>query len=59
MKHYHIKFQYADALSGWKVREQECVLYADNAYEARNKCIKLYGLGINCDYDIVSIEEIA
>lgn len=58
MKQYHIKFQYADAMSGWQPRKQECILYADSSFNARLKCIELYGLGTDCDYRIDSVEEI-
>ena len=47
-----IKFRYADAMSGWKWREQECIV------SSVAECIKLYGLGIDCDYEIDSIEEL-
>ena len=56
-KHYHIKFKYADALSNWEWREQECSVYGENKSEARLKCIKLYGLGTDCEYKIISVEE--
>lgn len=58
MKQYLIKFEYADALSGWQPREQKCALYAENATEARYKCIELYGLGIDCNYLIMEVKEI-
>lgn len=48
----HIKFEYADAMSGWEWREQECVV------SSVAECKRLYGLGIDCEYRIVSIEKI-
>ena len=56
-KRYHIRFRYADSLSNYEWRRQECHLYAVDAYSAKQKCIKLYGLGIDCEYEIISVEE--
>lgn len=56
-KRYHIKFKYTDSLSNYEWREQECHLYAADVYQAKQKCIKLYGLGIDCEYEIISVEE--
>lgn len=47
-----VKFRYADAMSGWKWREQECIV------SSVGECIRLYGLGIDCDYEIDSVEEL-
>lgn len=47
-----IKFKYADAMSGWKWRTQECVM------SSVEECIKIYGLGIDCEYEIISVEEV-
>lgn len=46
-----IVFEYADALSGWKWRRQSCVV------ESVEECIMIYGLGIDCDYKIISVKE--
>lgn len=48
----HIKFEYADAMSGWKWRKQECVV------SSVEECKRIYGLGIDCEYRIVSIEKV-
>ena len=48
----HIKFRYADAMSHWEWREQECTV------SSVDKCIELYGLGVDCDYQILSVEEV-
>lgn len=48
----HIKFEYADAMSGWQWKKQECVV------SSVAECKRLYGLGIDCNYRIISIEEI-
>lgn len=47
-----IKFEYADAMSNWEWREQECVV------SSVAECKRLYGLGIDCEYRIISIEKI-
>jgi len=56
MKGYRVTFEYADAMSGWKWREQSCFVYARNEYEARKKCVDLYGLGLDCDYRIKEVK---
>lgn len=48
----HIKFEYADAMSNWQWRQQECVV------SSVAECIKIYGLGVDCDYHILSVEEV-
>ena len=47
-----IKFKYRDEISNWEWREQECVV------GSVEECIKIYGLGIDCDYKILSVEDI-
>ena len=47
----HIKFKYRDQISNWEWREQEC--HCSSVAE----CIKFYGLGADCEYEILSIEE--
>ena len=47
-----IKFKYADAISNWQWREQTCFVHSVA------ECIQIYGLGIDCDYEIISVEEI-
>ena len=47
-----IKFKYRDEISNWEWREQECVV------SSVEECIKIYGLGIDCDYQILSVEDI-
>ena len=48
----HIKFRYADYLSNWEWREQECDV------SSIDECKRIYGLGIDCKYEIISIEEV-
>ena len=47
-----IKFRYRDEISNWEWREQACVV------SSVEECIKIYGLGIDCDYQILSVEDI-
>ena len=47
-----ITFKYADAMSGWKWREQTCIC------ESVKQCEEIYGLGIDCDYQIIKVEEV-
>ena len=49
----HIKFRYADAYSNWQWREQECTV------SSVSECIKIYGLDVDCEYEIISIEEVS
>lgn len=47
-----ITFEYADEMSNWKWRKQECVV------SSVEECKRIYGLGIDCNYRIVSIEKV-
>ena len=47
-----IEFEYADNLSNWEWRKQSCIM------SSVQECIKVYGLGVDCDYRIVKVEEI-
>lgn len=47
-----IKFEYADAMSNWEWRKQECVV------SSVDECKRLYGLGADCEYRIVSVVEV-
>ena len=47
-----ITFKYADALSNWQWRTQSCIV------SSVAECIKIYGLGIDCEYEILSVEDI-
>lgn len=48
----HIVFEYCDALSNWQWRRQECTV------SSVEKCIRIYGLGVDCDYRIISVKEV-
>ena len=47
---YKITFEYADKYSDWEWRQQTCIM------SSVQECIKVYGLGIDCDYRIISVE---
>lgn len=47
-----IVFRYADALSNWQWRTQTCIM------SSVAECIKVYGLGVDCQYEIVSVEKV-
>lgn len=49
---YKITFEYADKYSDWEWRQQTCTM------SSVQECIKVYGLGIDCDYRIISVEPI-
>ena len=55
MDRYTVKFKYADSLSNYEWRTQQCSVCVDSPYEARQKCIKLYGLGTDCEYEITDV----
>lgn len=48
----HIKFVYRDDYSYPEWREQECVC------RSLKECKEWYGLGVDCEYRIISIEEV-
>ena len=47
-----VVFEYRDEMSGWKWREQKCRV------RSVEECKKIYGLGIDCDYRIISVTEV-
>lgn len=47
----HIVFEYMDAWSQGEWRRQECCM------RSVEECIKVYGLGRDCSYRIISVEE--
>lgn len=51
-KMLHIKFKYRDNYSNGEWRNQECIM------SSVEQCIKIYGLGVDCDYEIISVEEV-
>lgn len=47
----HIVFEYQDAYTNGKWNRQECTM------PSVEECIRIYGLGVDCDYRIVSVED--
>lgn len=47
-----IKFRYRDDYTNSECREQECIV------KSVKECKEIYGLGIDCEYEIISIKEI-
>lgn len=47
-----VKFRYRDVMSNWQWREQECIV------SSVRECIRIYGLGIDCEYEIISVQEV-
>lgn len=47
-----ITFRYKDAYSHENWNEQSCVM------ESVAKAIEWYGLGVDCEYEIISVEDI-
>lgn len=46
-----VKFRYRDQMSNREWREQSCVV------SSLQECLKIYGLGVDCDYEIISVKE--
>lgn len=49
---FRIIFAYRDEMSRGEWRKQECIM------PSVEECIRIYGLGIDCEYRILSVEEI-
>ena len=47
-----ITFRYADELSNWEWRTQRCIV------SSLEECMRIYGLGEDCNYEILEVEEI-
>ena len=47
-----VTFEYADAFSGWRWKRQICQV------SSVEECIRIYGLGIDCDYRILEVTEV-
>lgn len=47
-----ITFRYRDEYSNWEWREQTCVM------SSVKECKEIYGLGVDCDYQIISVKEV-
>ena len=49
---YEIKFEYRDRYTNGNWNSQSCVL------RSVEECKKLYGLGVDCEYRILSVKEV-
>lgn len=47
-----IVFEYRDEYSHGKWNKQECIV------SSIEECKRIYGLGIDCEYRIISVEEV-
>lgn len=47
-----VKFKYRDSNTNGKWNEQECIV------SSVKECKEIYGLGIDCEYEIISVDEI-
>lgn len=47
-----IKFRYKDMYSNGRWNEQSCIM------SSVQECIDVYGLGVDCEYEILSVEEV-
>ena len=48
----HIVFEYQDHYTNGRWNRQECTV------SSVKECKKIYGLGVDCDYRIISVEEV-
>lgn len=49
---FNIKFEYKDEYTHGKWSKQECVV------SSVEECKKIYGLGVDCEYRIISVDEV-
>jgi hypothetical protein len=47
-----VVFEYRDTYTNGGWNRQECVV------RSVSECIKIYGLGVDCEYRIISVEEV-
>ena len=47
----NITFRYKDAMSNWEWRTQSCIV------TSVKECKRIYGLGIDCEYEILEVKE--
>ena len=50
---FKITFEYRDEMSNWEWRRQTCVM------SSVAECKRVYGLGIDCEYRIIEIEQVS
>lgn len=49
---FKITFKYCDQYTNGKWNIQTCIV------GSVSECIRIYGLGVDCDYEIVSVERV-
>ena len=49
---FKITFEYRDEMSNWEWRRQECIM------SSVAECKRVYGLGVDCEYRIIEVEQI-
>jgi hypothetical protein len=47
-----VEFEYCDEMSRGKWNKQSCIV------SSVEECKKIYGLGIDCEYRIISVKEV-
>ena len=47
-----VVFEYRDEMSAWEWRKQKCLV------SSVEECKKIYGLGVDCEYRIISVTEV-
>ena len=47
-----IEFEYRDEMSKWQWRKQSCIM------SSVEECKRIYGLGVDCEYRIVSVKKV-
>lgn len=47
-----IVFEYADVWTNWRWRRQTCFV------SSVEECKRIYGLGVDCEYRFISVEEV-
>lgn len=47
-----ITFRYRDSYSNWQWRTQSCTV------SSVEECIRIYGLGNDCEYEILEVENL-
>lgn len=49
---FKITFEYCDEMSKGEWRRQECIM------SSVEECKRVYGLGVDCEYRIIEVEQI-
>ena len=49
---FRIEFECCDEMSNWEWRKQSCTV------SSVEECKRIYGLDIDCEYRIISVEEV-